>query len=92
MSARDSIVIRDADIAWRVIDGEVLAVNPKDNRIYPLENSAAKIWQLIDGSRTSGDIADMIIGEFEGDSETIEKDVLSFIEELITAGLVKRCE
>lgn len=80
--------IRNEDIAWRVIDGEALVVSPKDSLIYPLNDVGARVWGLLDGKRTTSDIASIICEEFEGDGSVIQNDVMGFIEELLKAGLV----
>lgn len=80
--------IRNNDIAWRVIDGEALIVSPKDSLIYPLNDVGARIWELLDGKRTVSDVASIICEEFEGDGKVIQNDIMSFIEDLLKAGLV----
>lgn len=90
MSILNSVIARDADIAWRMIEGDVIAVNPKNSIIYPLDEVASRIWGLLDGKNTCADIALIIGQEFDGDKIRIEKDVVSFIEELIAAGLAKK--
>ncbi|MBP7055779.1 MAG: PqqD family protein [Candidatus Omnitrophica bacterium] len=91
MNILDSVFMRDPDIAWRKIDGDILAVNPRNNMIYPIEDVAARIWELIDGVKTCQAIADALTSEFDVDKDTAGKDIRSFIEELAGAGLIKRC-
>ncbi|HPM42322.1 MAG TPA: PqqD family protein [Candidatus Omnitrophota bacterium] len=83
--------MRDPDIAWRKIEGDILAINPRNNMIYPMEDTAARVWELIDGVKSCLAIKDAVISEFDVDEKTAEKDVRSFIEELAEAGLIKRC-
>lgn len=88
MVSLESKIIRNKDIAWRVIDGEALVVSPKDSLVYPLNEAGTRIWELLDGGRTIADISSIICDEFEGDRALIQKDVVDFIEDLLKAGLI----
>lgn len=88
MISLESKFVKNDDIAWRIIDGEALVVSPKDSLIYPLNEVATKIWELLDGKRTISDIASIICEEFDGDVKTMQNDTIDFVEELLKAGLI----
>ena len=90
MESPDNVLKRNEEIAWRVIDGEALLVDPKDSRIYPLNTVGTAIWELLDGRKRCGDIAAAISEEFEADESAIQKDVRKFLEDMVEKGLVKR--
>lgn len=91
MNTLDMVIVRDPDIAWRSIEGEIMVVNSKSSLIYPLDEVASRIWELLDGVKTCREIAGVIDDEFEGDKEGLKNDTASFIEDLIDAGLAKPC-
>lgn len=83
-------IYRRKDIPWRKIDTEALIVNPKTSLIYPLNSTAVRIWELIDGEKDAQQITVIIADEFEADEETIKNDVSDFIGQLKDAGLVEK--
>ena len=83
----DKTIVRNEDIAWRVIGDEALLVNPKDSLIYPLNSVGTRIWELLDGKNSYPDISNVIKEEFTGDKASLEDDVLVFIGDLVEKGL-----
>ena len=91
MTTLDSVIRRNDDIAWRVIEGEALVVDSRNSLIYPLNAAGTRIWELLDGQRNCRDVLAIIDEEFEGESETHCQDMLEFLEEIISKGLASRC-
>ncbi len=50
--------------------------------IYNMNDVAGRIWELIDGERRVRDIRDVIVEEFEVDSEEAGADLVEFIQQL----------
>lgn len=58
--------------------------------VYTLNEVAARIWQLIDGRRTSvREILDTVTGEYDVGIEEAVKDLLDFFQDLEAAGLIR---
>ena len=91
MTTLDSVIRRNEDIAWRVIEGEALVVDSRNSLIYPLNTVGTRIWELLDGQRNCRDVLAIIDEEFEGNSETHCQDMLEFLEEVVSKGLASRC-
>jgi len=91
MDLLNSYIKRNDNIAWRVIEGEALVVDPKDSMIYPLNPVGARIWQLLDGEKNISDIISVINEEFEADKLIIQADTLDFLKDLLDKGMVKQC-
>ena len=87
-SPRDPIVVRE-------IAGEHLLV-PVRRRlgemraIYALMGAAAPLVELLDGSRSLGQVRDALVERFEVSSEQAWAELCSFVEELEEQGLVER--
>jgi hypothetical protein len=92
MTTLDSVIRRNDDIAWRVIEGEALVVDSRNSLIYPLNAVATRIWESLDGQRNCRDVLAIIDDEFEDDSETHCQDILEFIEEVVSKGLASPCD
>lgn len=83
----DVIYKKSSDIVFRQIGGEYILVPIRHKvgdleNIYTLNEVAARIWELIDGKNDIERIRDYIAREFEIDSNTAEKDIAEFIEQL----------
>lgn len=91
MTTLDSVIRRNEDIAWRVIEGEALVVDSRNSLIYPLNAVGTRIWELLDGQRNCRDVLAIIDEEFEDNSETHCQDMLEFLEEVVSKGLASRC-
>ena len=52
--------------------------------IYTLNDTAAYIWELIDGRIKVGDIKEKLILEFEVTSEDAERDLTEHLQQLMT--------
>ncbi|MFH1619550.1 MAG: PqqD family protein [bacterium] len=78
-------------LAHRIIKGEAFVLDASSQTLHSMNPSGTRIWELIDGSRTAGDIAQIIQEEFEVESGTAIKDVLEFLCELLEKGLVEKC-
>jgi hypothetical protein len=67
------IVLRrnGAEIAYRIIDGQVAIVHLKRNTFNILNAVATRIWELADGRTVFGKIAERIFQEFNIDWPTL---------------------
>ena len=70
------------------LDDELVIYTPTDGQAYVLNRTAARIWQLCDGTRTDRAMAREIAVAFGEDEAQILADVRELIEGLTSAGLV----
>jgi hypothetical protein len=90
----ESRPVRAERVAWRRIDDEVVLVPTGSEAgqvgsIYTLDEVGARIWGLIDGARTAGEIRDELTEEYEVDAETAGSDLLELLADLVAAGAVR---
>ena len=52
--------------------------------IYTLNETAAYIWELIDGQKNVGDMKEKLISEFEVTSDDAERDLMEHLHQLTT--------
>jgi hypothetical protein len=84
---------RDPDFVFRRIAEEIILVPIRRNMgdlesIYSLNETAARVWELLDGRRTLGEIVDALVQEFEVASATAETDLRALLGQLAEAGAI----
>lgn len=92
---RERVYRRSADVVARQVGLESILVPIRHNVgnldfVYTLSPVAARIWALVDGTRSVDVIASELSGEFDVDSDTAATDVMSLLEDLASASLVSR--
>ncbi len=85
---RDSIVLRR-------IAGEHLLVPIRHHlsqmrAIFALTGTGARIWDLLDGTRSLGDVCDALVARFEVSRDQAWAELSGFVEHLEESGLVER--
>jgi hypothetical protein len=83
----NTIVTRNKDVAWRIIEGEAILISAEDSMLHSLDEVGTRIWELADGSSTVKEIAQKIFDEYEIDLETAENDVAEFVTNLASEKL-----
>ena len=84
----DSVPQQAPAVVSRLIDGEAVLVHPGQGKVRVLNPVGARLWELADGVRTAGDIAQIIAGEYEVDLVRAEADVLAFCRDLVDRGVL----
>lgn len=79
---------RHPDAAARVYDGEAFIVVPGLGEYNILNGLGTRVWDLIDGTRGVAEIARVIADEYEVSLEQAEKDVQSFVDDLLKHRMV----
>ena len=75
-------------VMHRVLEGEAVVLDLSEGKYFGLDPVGTRIWELLDG-RPLREVRDVILGEFEVDAETAEKDLLRLVGELAGKGLVQ---
>ncbi|MEA2700707.1 MAG: hypothetical protein QOI66_4978 [Myxococcales bacterium] len=81
-----------ADLVTRDIAGETVIVPVRRgavdiNNLYVLNATAAYLWSQIDGKRTSADLVELLLRNFQIDRATAEADVNEFLNSLRESAL-----
>jgi hypothetical protein len=85
----ESVVKRDPDQEFSMIDDEVVMLSLKNGEYYALNSVASRIWEIIEERKAVKEITDVLMEEFEVDEATCLKDTLECLydfreKELIT--------
>jgi hypothetical protein len=84
-----------SSIVAREIAGEVILVPIRQNvgdleSIYTLNETAASVWELLDGRRSVGDVCEAIVVEFEVEASEAERDVEELLAQLEEISAIER--
>ena len=70
------------------IDDEIVIMNLASGDFFSLQDSAAAIWDLLDGSRNRAAVLSALAGEFDAPEGELARDLDSFLGELRAGGLI----
>ena len=84
----EKIYKKSDSMVYRKIGDEFILVPIRQNAgdldsIYTLNETAAYVWDLIDGQTTVGEIKDKILAEFEVAAEDAEQDLNEHLRQLM---------
>jgi coenzyme PQQ biosynthesis protein PqqD len=74
--------VRNPQLAWREIDGEIVIISPEDSQVHELNETAALVWKSADGARTVEEIVAQIAAEYDVTHESAKQDVVELIAQL----------
>lgn len=90
----DDVFAQSEDVVSRIIEDELIIVplvsgiGESDEDLYSLNQTGRALWSRLDGVRTLQQIADEMLEEFDTTVDTIEKDLIGLIDELVNRKLV----
>jgi hypothetical protein len=94
MNPRETCFTKGDDFVARDIAGESIIVPIRNgvgdlNAIYTLNEVGTRIWQLLDGGRSAGDIINTVTAEYEVPENQASEEVLEYLGSLQEAGLLR---
>ena len=95
--APGSVFKKNSDVIFRQVGDEALLVPVASNigdlaSIYTLNETAARVWDLIDGRRSIEELIRLIADEYCVSGETARQDVVEFVEQLSGVGFLQRVD
>lgn len=82
------IPIPNPAVVARSVENEAVLLLPEQGEVKVLNEVGARIWMLVDGSRSIADIAVVISAEYDVALSDAEADTLAFLQSLAERGLV----
>ena len=80
--------LRDADLHWREIDGEVIALEARGSTYLAANGAGTLLWRaLVDGSTREG-LADELVRAYGIERERALADVDAFLSSLVQQDLL----
>jgi hypothetical protein len=77
--ALEAVPERTSGSAWQRVDGEMVLLQVERRALLGLNAVGGRVWELIDGSRSVGEIIAVIASEVNADGERVAQDVRAFL-------------
>lgn len=80
--------LRDADLHWREIDGEIVALEARRSTYVAANGAGTVLWRALAAGTTRDELADELVREFGIDRDRASADADRFVAELAAQGLL----
>ena len=75
--------VRKDEIIWKKLEENILIFNPETGDLCRLNKTATRIWELLDGNRTTKNIIDIICSEFKNaETNRVKNGLSKFLKDL----------
>lgn len=88
LSANSTVVLAEDQVSSD-LGGEAVILNLKDGRYYGLDAVAARVWKLIETPRRVADVRDILVDEYDVESDRCERDLLALLQRLADERLIE---
>jgi hypothetical protein len=85
----NSIVQRGPDVIAAEADTDLVMVDIRSGYYYGISDVARYIWESIEQPRKIADVIDNLMDAYDVDRNSCEEETLSFLNDLLSQGLVK---
>jgi hypothetical protein len=80
--------LRDTDLHWREIDGEIIALEARGSRYVATNGAGALLWRALLSGTTQDGLAEELVRVYGIDRERALADTGRFVDELAEQGLL----
>jgi hypothetical protein len=90
----DKVYAPSEDVVVREIEGEIVIVplasgiGDLEDELFTLNETGRSIWGKVDGARSLAAVVRELVDEYEAPDGLIEEDVVGFLQELFTRGMI----
>jgi hypothetical protein len=88
MLSAHSVLKHSDDVIAQTIKSETILFDVTGGEYYSLNELGARTWELLDGSRSVGSLVEILTAEYDAPTKTIEKDVVTLLEDLVRGKLL----
>ncbi len=90
MSASSASVVRRKQGAESArLGSDCVVLDAAGQMLRGLNDTAARVWELADGTKSIAEISQQIATEYSLPAAPVLRDVLSFVDQLLSLGLVE---
>jgi PqqD family protein of HPr-rel-A system len=79
---------RDAALPFQRMDEDAIVVNPRTREVHLLNETAARIWELLEEPLSIDQLCAVLAEEFEGEAADLRQQIEAFVADLGGKGLL----
>jgi hypothetical protein len=79
---------RNGEILAAAVEGETVLLDPTDWTYVYLNETASRIWEVIDEPRAVEAVVEKLLEDYEVDRTTCQEEVASFVREMVGRGVL----
>ena len=76
------------DVVSRRLDEQTVLVNLRTNRIFELNRTGARMWELLEEAPSEPQIVTQLLAEFDVSQDQLEREIRALLDELLEEGLI----
>ncbi len=76
------------EVVFKRLDDRMVLVHLGTNQIFELNDTGARVWELLQEGLATDSLFDRLTDEFEVDSTTLREEIASLLTELADEGLI----
>jgi hypothetical protein len=80
------------DVVFEQLEGELVLVHLRTNRIYSLNRTGARVWELLGEGLNRTEVLEQLEREFVVARDEVEREVDALLEQLFAEGLASADE
>jgi Coenzyme PQQ synthesis protein D (PqqD) len=80
--------LRSNDLAWRMVDDEIVAVDLRTSTYLNTNGSGAVLWRALADGATDEELVALLVDEFGIDADRAHADVDRFVDAVRSRGLL----
>lgn len=84
----DQKVTISPEVLFQEVSGETVLLDLSSENYFGLDEIGTRIWELLNGGSSVGEVVDALLEEYDTDRKTLEGDVAELLENLAEAGLI----
>ena len=84
----ENFVVRAGELISTDLDEETILMSIEQGAYYGMEETARRIWQLLETRQKVAQLCGQLAAEYNVTPEICQHDVLSYLEELQSEGLI----
>ena len=88
MNLNKKVTFADTVFAQEV-DGEMVLLDMNSENYFGLDEVGTAIWQAMQEKETLQEVLDVLLEQYEVESDVLEKDLSNFVDKLVESELVK---
>jgi hypothetical protein len=77
-----------ADVVFRELNGEIVLVHLGTDQIYALNETGARLWELLAAGSDRDTVYRRLLDEFDVDPAELDRDIDALLDDLRESGLV----